>query len=228
MITMLTAVCKIPPLDLVAIMPIGASSIVGQVATGTENAWRLDVNNLIVADGVGAISWIGPKMSGDAPSNHHDGVGGTTCEDHIVGAGGATAVSLLIGPGYLYQPDVIVLMIGGNDSVATWESETIGLKPLARAIQATKPNLYFVIVTVTRERAAVPTQQNTWLLGTGIPALQAEGLRIEPCDTYSVMADTPSFFELDGHMSLTGYAEAATILHEPIRRQVVRAYGGTP
>jgi len=209
-------------------MAIGASSVVGQVPTMTENAWRLAVNNLIVADGVGAISWIGPKMSGDSPSNHHDGVGGTTCEDHIVGAGGATAVSLLIGQGNPYQPEVIVLMLGGNDSVASWESETIGLKPLARAIQAAKAGMFFVIVTVTRARANIPNQQNTWLLATGIPALQAEGLSIEPCDTYSVMADTPSYFELDGHMSPSGYAEAATIIHEPLRRQVVRAYGGTP
>jgi len=116
-----------------------------------------------------------------------------------------------------FTPTVLVVMIGGNDSR---ESYRIGLPTLVRAANDARQSLVFVVVTVTHARSYVATDQNAWLLGTAIPELRAEGIDVELADTYSVMADHAEWFAPDGHMSAAGYAEAAAIIHEPLRRQV--------
>jgi len=199
-------------------MAVGASSVVGQ--TATPNAWRLGVDTALAADGLD-VEWVGPRKHGDPPSNHHDGVAGSSCADHLAGAGRAPRLADVLAT---YVPTVLVIMIGGNDNRDSYMSEASGVKALVRSANDARPGLAVIVVTVTHARSYVATDQNNWLLGTALPELRAEGIDVDPVDTYSAMADRADWFAPDGHMSLSGYAEAATIIHEPIR-QVIR--GGT-
>lgn len=93
---------------------LGDSNTAGTGVTLATAGYR----NFIETWGQGApggffYDFIGPAQMTTLANSNHDGVNGTTIQNHIDGTGGATAIATLLASQYL--PDYIVLHIGTND-----------------------------------------------------------------------------------------------------------------
>lgn len=166
----------LPPLTgVVNVLANGDSLTAGIPAQGTGDAWRARLQaNFDAAKVSGRVpagvtlNWVGPVQTGSAPTDHHNGVGGSNTQYHIDNDAAVLAT---------YNPHVIINFTGAGDANAaagaTFDRKELTLVGVHRGVL---PNVRHMQVLIPDHGTSVPIQASVDKINAVKPEL-AERLR---------------------------------------------------
>ncbi len=154
------------------ILPLGDSNTAGAGTTVADGAYRGGLDRWgQTAPGGYFIDAIGPAQMATLANSNHDGVVGSTIDDHLNGTNGCTAIATLLASQYL--PDIIVSYIGINNCNVgsnVISATLTAYDSLLTAYRTNAPTTKVVVCTIT-DSSTAQTRSNINGVNAGLPAL---------------------------------------------------------
>lgn len=204
----------------IKIMPCGDSVTAGIGSTGS-GSYRTDLYKSYTNAGI-SVDFVGSQSSGPStlPDKNHEGHSGWTIPQISSNVNGWLNT---------YNPDVMLLMIGGNDTLQG-TVPTSGLSSLIDQITNLKPNLILFVADYYDSLPSNPNYQLIKQYNAAIPGLIQQKANAGKHVYFVKLSDAnlSSSEYADGlHPTDSGYSKLAAIWHNSTI-SILKSIGGTP